>query len=455
MYYKHILVFCLIGLFSVPIDSVGQRKLKRTHRNFTVNYLAKPELMLHGTQTIAVLDFNEEAVPDSVNITGPGSKFAEMITAALLEDEYGMNEKREGLGVLADIFSTKNGKTFLQGSTTRIYTLVAREELSDVLEGLKMSSDPFSDPSTAAEIGRIVNAQAIITGAIYINSADKNTRQPRVRKVDGKNRTIQVPCRRRDVQVRVSWKIINQETAELIDAQMAQQAEKSEVCSDTQSLADITGRGLDSRESMVDRAMNTLSIQVAGYIMPKYSSQKLRLRRFDEDKKYWREGQEAIELGRDMEVDKAYAGFMALYEKHKYDRVLLENLGIINEAVGNYEAAKKFYKTAMSISDEPHFEEYIERVEDQIAFMDELASMGIVISEYAFEEMSQAELLRIKLVKECEVFVDAAVTSEVVDTLPAEMRLTVLDTRSEWYHVQSPGGKDAMGYLKQECSVTI
>lgn len=450
IYIKHLLVICLLGLLIHPAEVLGQ-KVKRAHRKVSVNYLAKPELMLKDATTVAVLNFSEESVPRGVNLTGPGSKFAEMITASLSNDKWGMNEAKKGLG---NLFKTKSGKTFLQGSTTKIYTIVARQDLDKVIEGIEMSADPFTDPNTAAEIGQIVNAQAIITGAIYIDTADKSTKQPRYKKIDGERKKIDVPCNRRDVQVRISWKVIDQETAEILGAKTARQAEKSEVCSDTQSLAGLAGKDLDSAENMIDKAMTVLSGQVAGHIMPKYKSHEFRLRRFDKDVNYWEQGQEAIEMGRDLNVDQAFVKFMTMYEDHKYDRVLLENLAVLNDMVGNYDKALELYNTAYSLSDEPHFKEYIDRVEDQIAFMDELSEMGVEVSAYEFDTRHMDDL-RVQLVKPCDVHSQAAASSEIVETLPPKLRLTVLNSESDWYQVQAPGKEEALGFLKQDCTTSI
>ncbi len=429
--------------------------------------LTPPEQVLEGVKNMAVVDFSvissykvegkptkktdlekvlgtiekvsslarkggAEYFPDS------GKKLADMIIAQMIEADRGVRDVGSGfLGL-----SRKEGRTFQQGARTNVFVVVERSRLDQVLEELKLGQTGLIDESQAAQVGRMLGVDAIITGQVNVACVEKWVTETRTVK---KTKT-EVDCYTRSANVRASIRIINVETGQLMgtkDASSNQDAKKCEGDYGTMPPAEQT----------VDLCLQSIAKQLADYFLPIFKQNKFEFAKI-EDKEYKRYYEVAKKSIENYDLDNAYVQYSAIVDQDPYNHAAIYNLGLLHEIVGNYDQAlAQFTMVNKMVSTESKYQKALQRVQKQRRFWQQLAALGLTLEPYQFvvtaEQVQQATIAKVRLNggagERHEVRAQPDANSQVLIKVPGAIELETIGKEGDWYKVKLLDGRE--GYI--------
>jgi len=114
-------------------------------QDVTVFVLSPPEKELPGVEKISIMNFKGDK----------GKLLADYMTSFLMQDERGIHD------LSGNLFSKgTEGKTYLKGARTNVFSLVERTEIDKVLQEQNLSNSGLIDDTQAAEIGKILGSVA-------------------------------------------------------------------------------------------------------------------------------------------------------------------------------------------------------------------------------------------------------------------------------------------------------
>lgn len=228
------------------------------------------------------------------------------------------------------------------------FTVVSREQLNRVLREQDLGTSVRFDERTAAAIGKLVGAEALVTGIVsaFDTSDRRFSQQWTVYSAGGDKdgRKVTASCLEREGRVVATIKIIEVESAMMIAAKPLTAVGSSEDCAERRSGLKITDKNV---------MLNGLSHQVAAGLMaevtPRRLYQAMELR--DED-----DGGGGKEVSERLKRGILYAenGSWEMAREEWEDAVRLNpnsaaahyNLGVAHEAHGKLEKARNSYRTA-------------------------------------------------------------------------------------------------------------
>ena len=138
------------------------------YRNVRCFNLHPPEQALRGIKRIAVLDFEGEG----------GRTASDRLVSALLEDKRGIYDIKKK-GILGFHASNREGRTYQRWATTRIFDIVERSRLEQVMREQQFQQTGAVDNAQVVNLGKILGVDAIITGSVSHEQSDNRTQEKR------------------------------------------------------------------------------------------------------------------------------------------------------------------------------------------------------------------------------------------------------------------------------------
>ena len=231
------------------------------------------------------------------------------------------------------------------------FTIISRQDLNKVLTEQKIQNSGIIDPSTATEVGKLIGAQAIISGRTgKPSTADTNFYETRIKCNKDHCWEVTVSCKKRIAGLNAEIRMIDTQKGDIIYADTINKKGSWKHCQDD-------SRALPS----TNMAAQTLASQIASdftyKLVPHYVYYDVTLLE-DPDLEYT-DQQEAL-------LDNA----LLFIKQKRYDRakkilnkliastngksyVPIYNIAVVTEAEGQYEAAKELYIKADNLTVKP------------------------------------------------------------------------------------------------------
>lgn len=390
--------------------------------------------MLSGIQKIAVMDFSGSY----------GRDLSDYLISALLENQRGISTIEGGI-----FSSDKEGKTYLNGARTDIYTVVERSRLDAVLKEQNLGTTGIVDEGQAANLGKVLGVDAIIIGTVSPNSTDSDTREERQYKKDGKWYSYYEDCTTRKATIDSRMRIVNVNTGQIIGTREATFKSEDKQCGDNRSK-------LISSEELLKQCVQACVYQdFVNYFAPRFSLSEFEVLEIDIDE-YEDLSDKAIEFVDNGNFDKAYVIYSGILKEDPYNDVVQYNLGVLNEVVGNYQTASEFYQAAYNISDDGDYADAINRVSRSVELNKALASLNVIIQPHNYsvteEQIKSAITEKIRLTGDksdrISLYKEPGKASEIIAKVPGGIELELLEKSDGWCKVKTFDGK--IGYVSED-----
>jgi curli biogenesis system outer membrane secretion channel CsgG len=402
------------------------------YKKVKVFVLVPPEQILSGVKTIAVTNFAGD--------DWHGSAVADRLITNLLDSERGITDVRTGNFLRQ---RTVEGRTLQAGATTKVFDVIERTRLASVLSEQQLSASGMIDDAAAAQVGKVLGADALVLGTITVRGSDAQFRETHEYTVNKQKYQRVVNCWRRDVRLSVRARVVASETGRVLGStEVARDAQDKTCEDDNETLA--------STREMAEGLAPSAAVALANYLAPRFELQEFELEKI-KNKKLEALGEKAAALAEDLRIDEAFAIYKAIHDQDQYSPEVMYNLAVLHEVVGNYRQAQELYGMALQLEQKDDFKRGLARCEKGLALRDALAQVGINLEEHTFgvepAPVVAAEEVEIKGRREDRVPVYASpdVKAEVVAQVPGGVRFPLLNREGDWYRVRLLGGKE--GYV--------
>ena len=441
--------------------------------------LTPPDQIMEGVRQVAVADFvvtsrheaeskpagkknidkilgTIEKVAGSGKEDGPqpfadaGKKLADLLITEMVESERGV--KSVGSGFLG--LKRKEGKSFKEGARTNVFVVVERQRMDQLLEEMKLGQTGLVDESQAAQVGKFLGVDAIITG--QLNAAVKDSWDTEIRtttKGSGKNKVEEkkeVWCNKRVATVTAIIRIVNVETGQLIGTKEASNKQEAKNCDGDNS------KELPPADQTIDLCLQAVAKELIDYYMPRFEQKKFEFAKI-EGKEYKQQAEAAKRSIDEYDLHNAYINYSAILEEDPYNHALLFNLGMLHEVVGNYPQALEKYKTAASlVSKEDKYRKALQRVEKQERYWELLKGLGLELKEYDFtvteEQSLAAKTPKIRIngsgSDRIALYENPDSASDIMVRVPGGIELEVTSVKGNWIQVKLLDGRLAFVAFK-------
>ncbi len=240
------------------------------------------------------------------------------------------------------------------------FKLVSRAEIDRVLSELRFSSSGLTEES--ARLGRLLNAEGILTGVVEVSKSVTPYREKRFRcvKTEGsglikkcvKSVDYYVNCRRYELELLVVPKLIDVERGEIVYSRKILKRVSDDHCEDR----GYTG---SSPSWMLERATASAIKELIEDIAPHRVNVIAEF--IDDDEGIGNRGlfDKAIDLAKEGKVSEACGIFDSMRER---TYALLYNRGLCEELKGDLEKASELYREAFSLKRDERIEEALRRI---------------------------------------------------------------------------------------------
>ena len=387
--------------------------------------LTPPETVLVNVTKISILDFTGEK----------GKMLAELMVSELFKENRGIKKLGGGL-----FQSAREGKTYLKGGRTNIFTVVERTQLERVLQEQNLSNTGIVDDAQAASIGKVLGIDAIIMGSVSYTHKDEPSQNQMI-DLSGKSYTQY--CTKRTVTADARMKIIDVNSGRIIGTK-----DKRSVYNETK--CDANRSGITSVSAMADLCVKDLAYELVNYFNPHFTYAKYEFEKV-KNKDFKDKAKEARDYIDDGELAKAFPIFKAISDADPYNAPAAKNLGCLYDIVGNYEKAKEYYSIAAEI--EPNtYDADVKRVNDEIAYNQVLTSIGVIIEKQDYTQRSDvlAEKVKTRGNKNdrYDVKKEPDAGAETAARVPGDTEFIVIEKKGEWILIKLLGGKQ--GYISRD-----
>ncbi len=234
------------------------------------------------------------------------------------------------------------------------FTLMSRSDLNKIIAEQKVQNSGLMETSTAVEVGRLMGAQALISGDVSnLSLQDTHYYETRIKCSDNKCKntyTYNVRCTKRVIALSAELRMLDVTRGDIIYAETLSKSSKHDHCQDDSHALPSKGMG-------GQKLANAIARQFAYKLTPHYRYFEVSLLE-DPDLDY-NDAQESllknsliyIEKGRYDKAEKLLINLMNSTGKQSY--VPFYNLGVIKEAQGQYNEAQTFYGIADNLMVEP------------------------------------------------------------------------------------------------------
>lgn len=393
--------------------------------------LQPPGQVLVGVKKIAILNFKSSYGSTFNDQYVQSTAFHDHLTQALFDKARGITDVKSGL------FSKKEGKTYLSGARTDIYTLISREELDQILREQHLGASGLVDETQAASIGKLLGADAIIVGDIISSTNDAQS----VTSVY--HSSAKQSCLTRTAATTVNMRVINVTTGAIVCTKAAKNTAKNQQCgSDISKIA--------TPLSLIDQCLVAAADELASGIAPRFVENKADLRDVDV-KQYKDVGKRAREDAESGKLDEAYVAYASIVKDDPYNDAVMFNMGLLNEVVGNYQDAQDCYQKAVGVRPDDEYAKALDRSRKMHEFNPSLIESGVSIEKHTFEvtdaRMAGATTERARLKgngsDRIPLYTNADQGSPVVARVPGGIELEVVERAGDWVKVKTFDGKVA------------
>jgi len=379
-----------------------------------------PRQVLEGVKQIAVLDFSGER--------DIGRKLADLMVERLVKEDR-----------VASYYADAPGK---------IFKVIERSRLQQVLSEQNLRDSGVIDDAQAAQVGKVLGIDVIITGNVTHSVAQHGEWEQRTYTVKKQKVTKNVMCTTREVAVDCSMRIIDVNTGEIKLSESVRPVENDKWCQDD------TG-GLLTEEALVSKALEHLAPSLVTMFEPYGHDVKIELEKVktpdNADGKLAEEAAEAADAGN---LNRAYAIYSSLYQKDNFNVQLLYNLGVLYEVTGSLPKAREKYETGRMLKDGDRFRDGLARLTEADAAWSYYSKMGVTLVAADFDTLAAAQdaakaatpmaTTKGKDKDRMKVYTTSGMTT-VLTALPGKVQVPLLENGPGWVKVQLPGGKE--GYL--------
>lgn len=265
-------------------------------------------------------------------------------------------ERRSNVDVTAEIEAALAGIT-VEGKT--FFTVVERQRINELLRELKRQESGLVDPQTALQVGKMLGAKGVYTGAITrADTSDSNYNEARRRCTqhetlrDKKGKPYQgrcvsyqsynVSCTRRVSVFSFAPKLVDVETGRIVYATDLKGDAEAAVCADE-------GKPLASQQELFDQAKRKAIDQFRRDIAP--SSTTLRVTILEETSLIKSEAAkqtfgQGVAFAKGGRMDRACEFWNQILETEAQAFQLVYNVGVCHESQGNLTQAFAMYERA-------------------------------------------------------------------------------------------------------------
>jgi hypothetical protein len=416
----------LVSVFAV--DGLAYKKIK-------VFMPQTPPLDLSGQTRLAVLDFHGRNRAEDA----AGRMLAdEMIRLMLLEDR-GIHPVSGGF-----FRSMKDGRTMIEGVSTRCFDLIERSRLESVLDELSLSQSNLMSDADAARVGQLLGVDLIISGELTSSFDRKKVTESRSKRKDGKRISYTVTCTNRIATVTANIRLVNAVTGQILATDRTKRSISDKICPGSTS------------PRQPDEMISACAVQVANdlvnMINPWYALEVHELEKIKSNP-IKQQAEQAADFAENLQFDRAWKIYAELYDNDPYNPKLAYNLGMIFELAGDFDEAADMYQVAASLKDDKKYHRALERIDRRDNLVYFLESVGQELIPYALDEERPTEApawtvtVRGKAEQRIAVLAQRSRDAKPVAQVPGDIQLAVLAKEGDWYLVQLLGGKQ--GYLHQ------
>ena len=238
----------------------------------------------------------------------------------------------------------------IQVNDNAYFSVIERGAVEKVLEEQMLHQTGVVDQGTAAEVGKLLGADAIVMGVITQNTtADKRYYEKRskcmARNEEGKClrwRKFRVRCTERNAYFSFTPKVVRVSTGEILTSEILAGHAIDDVCKGSE-------RALEDRQTLLARAKSQAIEKFREIVAPYYVDVQIKLitrddtRMSSEIKKKIDAGVKWVEAGR---LDRACEVWNEAHYLHPQGYAICYLLGVCAELSGNLEGALSYYERA-------------------------------------------------------------------------------------------------------------
>jgi hypothetical protein len=420
--------------------------------------LQAPEFAIEGMKNIAIMNFkNRNDVNWRYSNTNDyGAQLAGYMIGLLLEEHRGVYTKKKNKAnkvavedmTVSKLMKQNKAKKFAKGTNfmeryrTDVYTIVDRGALDEIIaEQLLGVSGAVSD-ADAAEVGKLLGLDVIVTGGYMydLKTSVKSTGS-------GENA---VYIAKKKITMDVTMKIISIETGQVLSMTIKTASKKRTTTGGSRS---EVRNNLVSDEQIIRECLEDISKKMVAHFAPTFVYQKLEVEK-PASKDYNNEFKEARTLVQNDDLSGAFSILKDVYDADPYDAAMAHNMGVIYEAVGNFEEAIEYHKTAYEIDPSKGHKTALEHALNSKEALDELGRLGADITPYKFDSKAKERLSIVKVTTKGkkadrhEVYGANNKDAEVLAKIPGDTYFVLISQDGPWYRIKLLGGKE--GFISQE-----
>ena len=256
----------------------------------------------------------------------------------------------------------------VQIDNKKYFTVISRNDLDKVISEQKLQNSGLVDDKTVVKLGKIVGAQAIISGRVSSpTKQDSYFYEERIRCKDLKCKeivTYSVRCMKRLFSLSAELKIVDVAKTDILYADTIKKGAMVKHCSDD-------SRAIPSKEMAAQELASQIADTFTYKLTPHYRSFTVEL--LDDPDIDYTDAQEkllkiSLEYIKQNRYDKAQQLLTRLIDAtQEKSYVPFYDLGVIKEAQGKYEEAKEYYQHADALMIEP-----VEEINKAVIRIDQL-----------------------------------------------------------------------------------
>ncbi|MCX6639625.1 MAG: SH3 domain-containing protein, partial [bacterium] len=348
--------------------------------------------------------------------------------------------------------TSPQARIYQSGVTTKIYDVVERSQLNKIIEEQKFGQSGLIDDSQTSQLGKILGVNAIVSGSVSTGSSDTWTKEKRTvyrKEEDGGNYEILVDVLTRKVNASVKIRIVSSETGQILGSKEAhKEASNSK---DKDQIDEIPSPNI-----MISECIDQSCWEILNYMAPCFELVERELAKI-KAKELKDKAATAAELAESGDLDKSYTIYYSLYQSDQYNPEITYNLGILDEAVGNFADAKAMYESALTLkSDEKDYLNAAQRVARSLDYTSALEKLGISCTkhEWNLNESAVAAVMAQKILikggssDRQEIRQGPDENSALLTKVPGGIELVLVEVAGDWFKVKLIDGKE--GYIHKK-----
>jgi len=238
--------------------------------------------------------------------------------------------------------------------TKNYFTMISRNDFEKIIKEQKLQNSGLVEAGTAVRVGELIGAEAIISGNVGSpTSQDTRFSESRVKCADKKCSDLvyyKVRCTKRAVGLSAEIRIVDVQKGDIIFADTLDKNAVYKHCSDD-------SRALPSRDMAAQKLSVAMANEFTYRLTPHYRNFGVVLLS-DPDLDYDDKQEQLLEVSlkyiEQGRLDKAEQFLGELIDSTgSQSYVAFYNLGVVKEALGQYEEAKEYYGYADNLMVEP------------------------------------------------------------------------------------------------------